>query len=53
MICQPCRAAGDYPEDHPDDDAVAVELAQRELHSQCPGTASCTCQHRVARAEVH
>lgn len=50
MICHPCRVAGDYPEDHPNDDALAVELAQRELHSQCPGATSCTCQHRDARA---
>jgi hypothetical protein len=50
VICQPCRDAADYPQDHDDEDALAVELAQRERHSQCPGATSCTCQHRVAEA---
>jgi hypothetical protein len=51
MICQPCRDAADrQPE--PGEDAITAELAQVELHSRCPGTTSCTCQHRVTRAEV-
>lgn len=49
MICQPCRAAADR-EPESGEDALTVELAQVELHSQCPGATSCTCQHRAARA---
>lgn len=49
MICQPCRDAADYPVDHDNEDTLAIELAQRELHAQCPGATSCDCQHRVAK----
>lgn len=52
MICQPCRNAADYPIDHDDEDSLAIELAQRELHAQCLGATSCTCQHRVAKANA-
>lgn len=52
MICQPCRSAADYPANHADEDALAVELAQRDQHAQCRGGTHCTCQHRVAEADV-
>lgn len=52
MICKPCRAAADLAvDDGRDRDALAVELAQRELHDRCAGSTHCACQHRVAGLE--